>query len=111
MDPRLHGRQADPEHLGDLWIRQPLHVVEDEGRPVVRRQAVDGFAEPLTRLGPERGSSVCCDQSCPGSTRWPSPSKAGSGPPGHLVLAPPVRSFSYAALAVIRRSSSQGRRP
>ena len=37
VDARLHGRQADAEQLRDLRVGQPLHVVEDERRPVVGR--------------------------------------------------------------------------
>jgi uncharacterized membrane protein YdjX (TVP38/TMEM64 family) len=37
VDARLHGGQADAEQLGDLGVRQPLHVVERKGGPVVGR--------------------------------------------------------------------------
>src|SRR5262245_30126397 len=49
---RLHRRQADVQGLGDLRVRQPLHVVEQERRPVVLGELVDraGQHRPQLRL-------------------------------------------------------------
>src|SRR5262249_16289893 len=38
---RLHRGQADPQRLGDLRVREPLHVGHEEGGAIVLGQIVD----------------------------------------------------------------------
>src|SRR5262249_16577722 len=54
VDPRLHGRQADAQGLGDVRVREALDVVEHERRTVVRREPIDRFAQDAAQLALER---------------------------------------------------------
>src|SRR3972149_6944414 len=49
-DGRLDRRQADPERLGDVRVREPLDVVQDERGSVVGGEAVDRLGQGGAQL-------------------------------------------------------------
>src|SRR3989338_3442961 len=50
VDARLDRRQADPERLGDVGVREPLDVVQDERGSVVGGKAVDRLGQGVAQL-------------------------------------------------------------
>jgi hypothetical protein len=45
MQPRHHGTDRDVEDLGDLLVREPLHVGEEDREPEVLGQVLEGLLD------------------------------------------------------------------
>jgi hypothetical protein len=46
--PRLHGAERDPQHFGRLGQREAQVVVEDDDRPLVRRETLEPAGQQIT---------------------------------------------------------------
>ena len=55
MDARLHRALRDAERLGDLAVRLPLDVVEDDRHPEAGRQLEQRLLDPLLDLAAGSG--------------------------------------------------------
>src|ERR1700746_177379 len=54
MQTNSNGTSAEASDLGNLFVREALHISQDEDYAILRGQSLDGLPQPACLLAPDR---------------------------------------------------------